>query len=149
MSAARPKINRKLATVKENALAGHVEDAAGIFKSLVKVGRMTVKPETKYSCRMLAIIQGWRKKQLPRGPGTSRSRRRSRSLPIVNQRSPDAVVRAFQVVAQEILQRLGMIDRAVYFLFQGVRVSMDSQGLPEKWRRGLLRSSRRKVGCQW
>ena len=52
MSAVRPKIKRKLATVKEKALAGHVDDAAGMFKSLVKVGKMTVKPETKYSYRV-------------------------------------------------------------------------------------------------
>jgi len=49
MSAVRPKMRRKLATVKEKALAGHVEDAAGILRSLVRVGRMTVNPETKYS----------------------------------------------------------------------------------------------------
>jgi hypothetical protein len=52
MSPNRPKIKRKLATVNEKALAGHVDDAAGISKSLVSVGRMTVKPDTKYSCYM-------------------------------------------------------------------------------------------------
>jgi hypothetical protein len=49
MSASRPKIKRNDATLKENALAGQVVDAAGMYSSVVKVGRMTVKPETKYS----------------------------------------------------------------------------------------------------
>jgi hypothetical protein len=49
MSANLPKIRRKEATVKEKALAGHVDDAAGMCKSSDKVGRMTVNPETKYS----------------------------------------------------------------------------------------------------
>jgi len=49
MSANLPKIRRKEATVNENALAGHVEEAAGICKSVARVGRMTVNPETKYS----------------------------------------------------------------------------------------------------
>jgi hypothetical protein len=49
MSASRPKIKRNDATVKEKALAGHVDEAAGMCKSLARVGRMTVNPETKYS----------------------------------------------------------------------------------------------------
>ncbi len=49
MSAIRPKINRKLATVRENALAGQVDEAAAMSRSVAKVGRITVNPETKYS----------------------------------------------------------------------------------------------------
>lgn len=49
MSAIRPKISRNEATVKEKALAGHVDDAAGMSRSLAKMGMMTVNPETKYS----------------------------------------------------------------------------------------------------
>jgi hypothetical protein len=49
MSASRPKIKRNEATVNENALAGHVDDAAGMLRSLAKVGKITVNPETKYS----------------------------------------------------------------------------------------------------
>jgi hypothetical protein len=49
MSAKRPNINRKEATTRENALAGHVADAAGISRLVVSVGRITVKPDTKYS----------------------------------------------------------------------------------------------------
>ena len=72
MSAALPKIRRKLATVSEKALAGHVDDAAGISRSLTRVGRMTVKPDTKYSYQTSVRGQGnWRMK-LPKGPGTSR-----------------------------------------------------------------------------
>jgi len=50
MSAVRPKVRRKLATVNEKALAGHVNDVAGILRSCTSVGRITVKPDTKYSC---------------------------------------------------------------------------------------------------
>jgi len=57
MSAALPKIKRKLATVSEKALAGHVDDAAGMSRSLTSVGRMTVKPDTKYSYQMSARRQ--------------------------------------------------------------------------------------------
>jgi hypothetical protein len=42
-------MRRKAATVNENALAGHVAEAWAMLRSLVKVGRMTEKPETKYS----------------------------------------------------------------------------------------------------
>lgn len=49
MSASRAKTRRKDATVSENALAGHVDDAAGIFSLVTRVGRITVNPETKYS----------------------------------------------------------------------------------------------------
>lgn len=50
MSAALPKTRRKDAAVKEKALAGHVDEAAGMLKSEASVGKMTVNPETKYSC---------------------------------------------------------------------------------------------------
>ena len=49
MSASRAKTIRNEATVNENALAGHVEDAAGMCSLVTRVGRITVNPETKYS----------------------------------------------------------------------------------------------------
>jgi hypothetical protein len=49
MSATRPKIRRKLARAREKALAGHVEADVGMSRSLVRVGKITVNPETKYS----------------------------------------------------------------------------------------------------
>ena len=49
MSATRPKINKKLASVNEKAEAGHVEEVLEISNSFARVGRTTIKPETKYS----------------------------------------------------------------------------------------------------
>jgi len=49
MSPSRPKIRRNAETTRENALAGHVLDAGGIFKFVISVGNITGKPETKYS----------------------------------------------------------------------------------------------------
>ena len=49
MSASRAKTRRNDATVNEKALAGHVDDAAGIWSFVARVGRITVNPETKYS----------------------------------------------------------------------------------------------------
>ena len=40
---------RKEAVTKENALAGHTAEACGMSSSLIKVGKSTLKPETKYS----------------------------------------------------------------------------------------------------
>jgi hypothetical protein len=45
ISASRPKIRRKDARVRENALAGHVVPAAEMLRSVARVGRMTVNPE--------------------------------------------------------------------------------------------------------
>ena len=44
-------MSRVLAITREHAVAGHTLDACGISSSLINVGRMTVKPETKYSVR--------------------------------------------------------------------------------------------------
>ncbi len=44
-------MRRVLAITRENAVAGHTLDVCGISRSLIKVGRMTTKPETKYSVR--------------------------------------------------------------------------------------------------
>ena len=51
MSPRRPKTSKVLAMTKEKAVAGHTLAAYGIWSSLISVGRMTVKPETKYSVK--------------------------------------------------------------------------------------------------
>ena len=49
ISARRPKGSRNAAETKAKALAGQTAEACGIERSLTRVGRMTLKPETKYS----------------------------------------------------------------------------------------------------
>lgn len=41
---------------REKAVAGHTLDARGISRSVISVGRMTVKPETKYSVRSCDMV---------------------------------------------------------------------------------------------
>jgi hypothetical protein len=65
MSARRAKTMRNEATVSEKALAGHVDEAAGICSLVTRVGRMTVNPETKYSYSELVVIIGMIEGSLP------------------------------------------------------------------------------------
>jgi len=48
MSASRSKGSRKAAVIRENALTGQTTEEVGIFSFTINVGRMTLKPDTKY-----------------------------------------------------------------------------------------------------
>lgn len=49
ISARRPKGRRKAAETRAKALEGHTAEDCGIERSSIRVGRRTLKPETKYS----------------------------------------------------------------------------------------------------
>ena len=49
ISARRPKGRKNAAETRAKALAGQTAEDCGIERSLIKVGKMTLKPETKYS----------------------------------------------------------------------------------------------------
>lgn len=55
MSPKRPKTRSVLAIVRENAVAGQTLDERGMCRSWIKVGRMTLKPDTKYSVKIWLI----------------------------------------------------------------------------------------------
>ena len=62
ISASRPNGRRKAAVTREKAEAGQTADACGMSSSRMRVGKRTLKPETKYSCLEVSYIAApdWR-----------------------------------------------------------------------------------------
>lgn len=55
MSDSLPKGRKKAAETRAKALEGHTSEAWGIDNFEIKVGRITLKPDTKYSYNISAI----------------------------------------------------------------------------------------------
>jgi len=58
-------MRRNAETTREKALAGQVLDAGGMSRSLIIVGNMTVKPETKYSYIIVSASKGMKLSREP------------------------------------------------------------------------------------
>ena len=56
MPAIRPEGKRNADTTRENAFAGQVLVAGGMLRSFATVGKMTLNPETKYSCDAVRLF---------------------------------------------------------------------------------------------
>ena len=130
-----------LAMTSENAAAGHTLAACGMSSSRINVGKMTVKPETKYSVKNCDIVmlktKDTSRQRVVKMRGRSRPRRSIRSC---NDSSIAAVhARASWSSGERLLGASGWVFEAEALRVRLLRGRDDAHDALLKLRQGILR----------